>query len=392
MRGMRIPAVSLLPLVVACAPDPERAETAGLGDTGGVQAPGWSAPDAPGPYGVGVRTLTWTDARGKALTADVWYPAVVGPDDTPASYEPFTLSIRAVRDAPLDARGGPLPLVAFSHGFAAIRFQSAFLMEHLASHGWVLVAPDHPHNTFFDLDRAATGQVVAERPGDIRSSVDHLLAWSDAREDAWAGGVDGERYVMMGHSFGALTSLVVGGGAVDMSHVGEMCSSGEVQSMACNFVGDIDPGVIVGTEGADPRAALIVPLSPGVWYGFGRAGEGLASTVPSLILGGTADDTLGYEEEVRPTHAAMGAHKTLATFEGAGHFLFSDICLIAPFVTDECEGGEGLIDFDAGQDTTRALVAAWLDVHFRDEPASADWLTVPGLGSPAFLRLESVAR
>lgn len=382
----------LLPLLAACTADPKNRDSAG--DTGDAPepAPGWSAPDAWGPYAVGLRTLTWTDARGKELTADVWYPAIDDPDAPRANYEPMEIAMDAVRDAPPDVRGGPYPLVAFSHGFAAIRFQSAFLMEHLASHGWVLVAPDHNRNTFFDIDPSATGQVIAERPGDMRAAVDHLVDWSDARDDGWAGLVDGSRYVMMGHSFGALTSLVVGGGSVDMTHVADMCSSGEVRSMACNFIGDIDPDLIVGTEQADPRAELIVPMSPGVWYAFGREGEGLAATVPALVMGGTFDDTLGYDEEIRPTYEAMAAPRTLATFEGAGHYVFSDICQIAPFITQECDGGDGWIDLPAAQLTTEALVTAWLDVEFRGEERSAPWLTEAGLGEPAYLSLESAGR
>ena len=314
------------------------------------------------------------------------------PDDAPARYEPFTLGFDAVRNAPPDVRGGPRPLVAFSHGFAAIRFQSIFLMEHLASHGWVLVAPDHEGNTFLDIDVDATGQVVVERPGDIRSSVDHLLAWSAERGDDWEGFIDGSRYVMMGHSFGALTSLVVGGGTVDFSHIGEMCGSGAVDSMACDFIDDIDPDGIVGTEEADPRAELMVPMSPGVWYGFGREGEGLATAVPALLRGGTFDSTLPYESEVLPTFGSMSAPRTLATFEGAGHFVFSDICLIAPFITQECEGGDGWIELAPAQDVTRGLVTAWMDVHFLGETRSAPWLTVEGLGAPAFLGLEERSR
>lgn len=391
MPPMCTPARLLLPLLAACSADPKTADSGDVG-SGLGPLPAWSAPDAPGPHGVGVRTLTWTDARGKELTADVWYPAVVGPDDEPANYDPFELSIAAVRGAPLDTRGGPHPLVAFSHGFAAIRFQSAFLMEHLASHGWVLVAPDHNLNTFLDINAGATGQVVVERPGDIRAAVDHLLSWSEARGDAWAGAVDGSRYVMMGHSFGALTTLVVGGGTVDLSHIAELCGSGEVDGQACRYIDDIDATAMVGTQDTDPRAELIVPLSPGVWYGFGREGEGLTTTVPSLVLGGTFDRVLEYDEEIRPSYEAMGAPKMLATFEGAGHYVFSDICLIAPFFSPECEGGDGWIELGPAQDTTRALVAAWLDVNFRGRAGAAEWLTEPGLGSPAYLSLESSGR
>ncbi|MEC8425616.1 MAG: hypothetical protein VX000_17640 [Myxococcota bacterium] len=361
-------------------------------DGGAEAALEWMRPDEWGPHGVGVKTLSWTDHRGKALVADVWYPAWTEPDAPRAAYEPTTLTMSAVRDAPIDRRGGPLSVIAFSHGFAGIRFQSAFLMEHLASHGWVIISPDHPGNTFLDINPDATGQVVLERPGDIRSAVDHLLGWADAQEDGWGGAIDGSRYAMVGHSFGALTAMMVGGGAVDLTRVAEMCDAGEVGGVACAYIRDVDPTGIVGTAEADPRAEVMVPMSPGVWYGFGPRGEGLGTTVPSLTMGGRADSVLGYDAEIRPTWEALGLPRTLASFDDAGHLVFSDICLISEFLSPECGDEEGWVDLGAAQATIKTLVTAWLDVHFRAEPRAGAWLSEAGLDEPHFLTLETVGR
>src|ERR1041384_5814495 len=46
-----------------------------------------------------------------------------------------------VRAAPL--RAGRWPLVLCSHGNGGSRHQNAFQTEHLASHGYVVTAPDH---------------------------------------------------------------------------------------------------------------------------------------------------------------------------------------------------------------------------------------------------------
>jgi predicted dienelactone hydrolase len=377
--------VALLSVLAACSADPKVGPADTAVDTEALE---WTPPDVPGPYGVGVRTLTWTDARGKELTADVWYPAHVEEGDAPSDYPPFTLAIGAHRGAPIDVRGRPHPLAAFSHGFAGIRFQSAFLMEHLASRGWVVVAPDHNLNTFLDINAGVTAQVTIERPGDIREAVDHLLAWSDARTDGWVGAVDGSRYAMIGHSFGALTTLMVAGGSVDLYGVIERCVAGEGDGQACRYIDDIEPDAVVGLQEADPRAEVAVPLSPGVWYGFGPDGEGLGTMAPSLVLGGTKDRVLDYEDEIVGTYTRLASPKTFGRYEGGGHYVFTDICLIAPFFSPECEDPEGWIDLDAAQATTKALVAAWLDVNFLDEPRSAPWTTVEGLGSPEFLSIE----
>jgi hypothetical protein len=99
-----------LGLLLGCADkssEPSRSSV----DSGVATAP-WTEPDTTGPYDVGVRTLVWTDVRGKELTAEVWYPAEVADDDEPADFPPITLTGTAVRNAQADLRFGPYPLVA----------------------------------------------------------------------------------------------------------------------------------------------------------------------------------------------------------------------------------------------------------------------------------------
>ena len=38
---------------------------------------------------------------------------------------------------------GPAPVVIVSHGFGAVKEDFVFLNQHLASHGYVVMAPDH---------------------------------------------------------------------------------------------------------------------------------------------------------------------------------------------------------------------------------------------------------
>ena len=112
-----------------------------------------------GPYGVGVTTVAFTDPRGKALEMEIWYPAQTWGTEASGAAE---------RDRMLEPSGAPYPLVAFSHGSQGIRYQSPFLMEHLASHGFVVVSPDHPRNTFLDEDPSAMVDVLVERPDKLR--------------------------------------------------------------------------------------------------------------------------------------------------------------------------------------------------------------------------------
>jgi predicted dienelactone hydrolase len=339
-------------------------------DTAAPEPPPWVPPDQWGPYGVGVLTLEFTDVRGKELTAEVWYPAMVEEGAEPDPYPEILLALDAHREAPPDARGAPYPLAAFSHGFSAIRYQSAFLTEWLASHGYVVVAPDHPDNTLLDLDEDLTWKVLLERPDDVRFALDQVIAEAAAGHALLAGMAEEGDYAALGHSFGAVTAMVLGGGEPVWEGVATYCL--EHDSFVCDYVAD------ESTEGhgtVDPRAVVTVPLAPGVWYAFGEGGANLAGVRAPLVLGGDRDQVLDYATEIRPCWEAMAAPKRLGTLADAGHYAFSDICALAPFIADDCdEEAGGWIDMELAHAITRTLVTAHLDLTLRGIAEAAPFL------------------
>ncbi len=165
--------------------------------------------EVPQLFAAGFRDISFVDHRGKELTATIWYPASVQEGNQVDSYDPFQIALEGYRSAPLAVTNAPL--IAFSHGFYAIRFQSAYLMEHLAQRGYVVIAVDHPNNVLYDFDDQATAQVLLERPDDVRSSVDELIRKSNDQGDPLFNSIDDSRYIAMGHSFGSHTANVLGG-------------------------------------------------------------------------------------------------------------------------------------------------------------------------------------
>ena len=188
-----------------------------------------------GPHPAGVVSLKSRDeARRRSLPLEVWYPAAPahrGQDLDPgiqASYRPLPAAAPFSQAAVAEAVPAPgrHPLVAFSHGFAGHRCQSTFLCTHLASHGYVVVAPDHVGNTTVDVmtevlksfqaggglpDPAVMMGRVHEladlRPADLSHALDRV---ADGGVPA-AGDVDAERVGVVGHSFGGWTALMVAG-------------------------------------------------------------------------------------------------------------------------------------------------------------------------------------
>ncbi len=103
------------------------------------------------------------------------------------------------------AQGGPFPLVVHSHGFGSYRDEGSYLAEHLASLGYVVMAPDFPL-TKMNAPGTPLVKDVVNQPGDVRFLLDTALAWSQDPAHPLHGAVDASRIGAMGISLGGLTT------------------------------------------------------------------------------------------------------------------------------------------------------------------------------------------
>ncbi len=340
-------------ILVACSDEP-------------VPGP-WTPPTDPGPWSAGVTTFTTTGPEAEELTVEVWYPATADESADPDRYLELPMAGSAYRDATPATSDGPFQLLAFSHGNRGIRYQSITLTEHWASHGFVVVAPDHPGNTLLDAEPLDWTLVADDRPGQVIAAVDALLERLADPDDPLYALVEDQTYGMTGHSFGAWTTLAVAGGVVDYNAMLEFCTS-EPDYEFCS-IGE-EPLSIAGAP--DPRVTLALPMAPGGWYAFLE--DGLQTVAPAQVWGGTLDEFTPLELEIRPTYEALASPKELQVLEGAGHFVFSDICLVAPFISDECSGEEaGYIDVDRGQRIARTITTSWLRRSLSSDPRDEEW-------------------
>lgn len=109
---------------------------------------------------------------------------------------------------------GALPVIAFSHCHACMRVSSFSLAERLASHGFVVVAPDHAGDTLFAKQAGTVAAideaVLATRAADVRAVLDATLDPAGAAlPPAVRGHVDAARVGVFGHSFGGVTTGLV---------------------------------------------------------------------------------------------------------------------------------------------------------------------------------------
>jgi predicted dienelactone hydrolase len=300
---------------------------------------------------VGSRTESFADeARATTLRTEIWYPAVAGTGTDPV----FAFSTAEV-EADLAPERERWPLVLFSHGFGGARWQSSFLTEHLASRGYVVVAPDHPENNIedgVDEDPAVVARVAWNRPLDISFVLDAaqtLPSWHPL-----AGRIDAARPVAIGHSFGAWTVLALAGATVTAS---------------------LDGGAMPGVPDppwrlADPRIAAIVALTPGGARSFGDGLDGIG--IPALFVGSRLDETLPYLEEARALWDACPGDPRLLTLERGGHMSPTDLCRILPQFGDGC--GDGFVEPETAHALLQEVVTAYVDRHALAELRGEAWL------------------
>ena len=349
-------------------------------------------PDAPpyalhGPYWVGTREFVIDPDGERPLPLTVWYPAL-NPDgvaeeinyiyDNFVSIEGFTQPGHAIADAVPDSADGPYPLVIISHGAAGHRYVFAYLAEHLASQGFVVMAVDHTGNTLgYAVDMAlakpdASGFVDGElnaivlRPKDIQRQIDYASSLT-AQGGNLDGMIDDSRIAVAGHSFGADTAALAAGAQVDFKPFQTWCDENAGNetvkasfkyTVLCSLLVPYE-GYLLTTYGINARPGemwppfdvvgvdAIVPISLDLVF----TQEGLSHvTIPALMMVGTNDSAYAYDATVSVYGNLPGEQKGLVVFENADHLFSMGGCL--PWYQEH--QAQGACGFDAVWDIDRA--------------------------------------
>jgi predicted dienelactone hydrolase len=114
----------------------------------------------------------------------------------------------AYRDLPTNADARH-PIVLFSHGLGGYRSQSSFLTAHLASWGFVVVAPEHPER---GLAAVLSGQALADNSSTALLDALEMLKSEDTLQGGrFEGRLDFAHVAVSGHSMGGGATMVVAG-------------------------------------------------------------------------------------------------------------------------------------------------------------------------------------
>jgi dienelactone hydrolase len=330
-RVVAVAAAVLTLTLVACASgggDPEPTATA-------TPVAIESYADA-GPHAVGVATLELVDASRpiapngefagapeRVITVELWYPAAGS-------------AVDEQRDAAVDR--GPYPLIIFAHGFTGTRIQSAQYTRHLASHGYIVAAPDFP-GSFGGAGGGPRLRAVIDQPADVSFVIDELLIRNEEPEGLLAGSIDAERIGMTGHSLGGLTTMMTTFGPL-----------------------------------ADERIDAVLPISPpGCFFGDDFAG---ASTTPVMVLGGS-EELIVDPSSIRRAYDVANRPRYFVELNGADHIKFADVDL-----NDRDVGGSDIVTRIAGDTLVADAVAIAESVGgsagpcvTRDGPKGKEYIT-----------------
>lgn len=252
----------------------------------------------PGPFTVGALDQTWHDAsRNRDVPVKIYFPK----------------SANA-------AAPGKFPVIIFSHGLGGSREGYAYLGEHWASCGYVVVHPQH-HGSDKNVmrgfrplkalrDAAANPANAVDRPLDISFVIDRLTALDSDVSFPLHGELDLAHLGVAGHSFGAFTTMAVAG---------------------AHFP-------VLGDEHTylDPRVKAAIAMSTPTTQDNDEAFDDVK--IPVFHMTGTKDESpdrrreresdpvvgnTSAEQRLRPFRHTRHAPAYLLVFEGGDHMVFS---------------------------------------------------------------------
>lgn len=270
---------------------------------------------APGPFAVGTSEITLTRPDSTTFTSQIFYPAT-----------------SAGVGAPVDLSGGPLPVITFGHGFLQLVLQYQPTLEHLASHGYLVVASD---------SQVTFTPNHLEYSRDLRQGLDYFAEQNAAPASPFFGGVNVAQMGAAGHSMGAGASLLA---AADDPRIKAVINLAAAET--------------------NPSAIAVMPNI----------------NVPVSLLSGSADAIVPVTTNGELMFAAGNAPRQLPVIQGGYHCGFQDTPF--PFFCDS-----GPLDPAQQLEITRRQMTAFFDLYLKEDQSA--WRQVWGPEALADDRLVS---
>ncbi|MBD2106825.1 alpha/beta hydrolase [Nodosilinea sp. FACHB-13] len=224
---------------------------------------------------------------------------------------------------------GQAPVMVFSHGLTSRPEARHQWASHLASHGIVVVLPQHPGSDAQQVADFQAGlssdvfevQEFIDRPLDITFVLNELERLNPTE---FEGRLKLDQVGVGGHSLGGYTALAVAGAEINFDHLQEVCDRSFIY---------LNTSLLLQCQALelpretyrfrDPRVNSVLLVNPVNSSIFGP--EGLAAvTVPVMVIAGSHDPaTPAVFEQFRTFPWYTTENRSLALIEGQAHIDFS---------------------------------------------------------------------
>lgn len=256
-------------------------------------------PRQPGTQSITIRQFTLKDARrSREIPVDLYEPA-----------------------QPTQTK----PVVIITHGRGSIRSELAYLAEHLASHGYIVITPEHPGSNQEYLDRNLTlmASEFLDRPQDLSFILDHLETLNQ-QDQRLRGTLATDQVLVLGYSFGGGTALAIAGAEMQIDSLRQTCQNPVIQLNLAALTQCVASGLPQDRyQLFDSRVKGVIALNPTASLLFGETGLQQLQ-VPTLIFTTSADQvTPALTEQVIP-FSQVPAPKWLIGVLGGTHLSAKD--------------------------------------------------------------------
>ena len=242
----------------------------------------------------------------------------------PISHRAVPLPVVAIEPA----SGGNGRLVVISHGLWDSPQNFEAWAQHLASHGYTVLLPEHPGSDAAQQQAMLSGKAPPPGPEELMLRPRDVSALIDAAAGGRLGlgtRVDTTKVFAVGHSWGATTVLQLAGATPSAQRLRQDCNDLESPAhnlswvLQCSFLSAADQAGLV-----DRRIQSVVAVSPPMRLLF-APGAARAMHAPVLVISGTKDWVVPVgPEAIDPIRSmvlntGIGPHR-LVLAEGGDHF------------------------------------------------------------------------
>lgn len=258
------------------------------------------SPDLPdlrrrGPFQFQKQSVTLVDTSRRTIPIEPVPSPTPGTSTTPPRTYPIDIYLPQAGRLPLPQ---PIPVVVISHGLGSDRTSFAYLADHLASHGFAVLVPEHPGSDRKQMEALLAGVAseVAEptefvnRPLDITALLDYMEQRAKTNPDYQ--GLNLKQVGVIGQSFGGYTALAVAGAPISFPQLLKDCQNIDntfnlsllLQCRALQLERQTQPR----TDFRDPRVQAVIAMNPINSAVMGKASLELIQ-IPTMIVAGSAD-------------------------------------------------------------------------------------------------------